>query len=259
MKSKLKLLAVLAAAASSGFYAQAEEVPAYSETIQCNFKKSSNNFEGDCWIPNQVNDLAVNFDGLKKGYKKSFFPDRRVNARVFPSSEGWTGKMQGRKVEDPTRFELVLNDKGNLEFGKLPFGWFNVLSSTVNEKKMSIVFDVSHQVKPTNVDIKIVQRAKEILSSPAIWNRKDTRQCPDNASQYSIFCAMMKAAGDITGNIHYRQPAMQAFRETINVVGRGRFDKHRIQDWNNHPDTTFAEVVELFDLTEQNLKNRVGK
>jgi hypothetical protein len=24
-------------------------------------------------------------------------------------------------------------------------------------------------------------------------------------------------------------------------------------DWNNHPDTTFAEVCELFDVTEKNM------
>jgi len=235
-------------------YANSYATPAYNDSIQCNLKKSGTYFEGDCWVPNQVNDLAINFDGLKKSYKKSFFPDRRVNAKVFPGKNGYLGNMQGRKVEDPTRFEIVVNKKGDAVYGKLPFGWFKVKYFNVSDKWMNITFDTKDQTLPSKEDIMIVRRAKEILSSPDVWNRKDTRECPPNQESYSIFCAMLKASGEVTGSVHYRQPAMQAFREAINEIGADRIDKHRIQDWNNHPDTTFIEVQQLFDKTEVRLK-----
>src|SRR5215472_17075141 len=34
-------------------------------------------------------------------------------------------------------------------------------------------------------DVRIVRRARDILNSPAKWNRADNRQCPANESTYS--------------------------------------------------------------------------
>ena len=45
----------------------------------------------------------------------------------------------------------------------------------------------------SKVDIQIVQRAAKILDSPAKWNRKDNRECPDGAKTFSIYCALEKA------------------------------------------------------------------
>ncbi|MBO5658470.1 MAG: hypothetical protein J6S08_03435 [Duodenibacillus sp.] len=228
----------------------------YNDTIICNLKKTSTYYEGDCYVPNQVNDLAVNFAGLNPQYAKPYAPDRRVNTRIKPSDKSvWVGAMQGRKVEDPTLFELVLNDKGAPIYGKLPYGWFNVRQAVVTDKTLSVAFDASRQTPPTDADLLIVREAKRLLAKESDWNRRCTRKCSNEDKTYSIFCAMMKAQENVLGkgNVHYRQPAMQAFRETLNTMGKGRFDKHRLMDWNNHPDTTFAEVRELFDVTEKNM------
>ena len=165
--------------------------------------------------------------------------------------------MQGRKVEDPTLFEVVLNKQGQPSYGKLPYGWFNVRQAVFNDKELSIAFDVSHQMAPTDADLQIIKEAKKLLSKESDWNRQCTRKCTPEDTTYSIFCAMMKAQENILGKgkVHYRQPAMQAFRETLNTMGKGRFNKHRLMDWNNHPQTTFAEVQELFDVTEKNMRN----
>lgn len=228
--------------------------PLYNDNIVCNLKiTGSGYYEGDCYIPNQVNDLAVNFDGLNTQYTKAYFPDRRVNVRLHKDKKGnLTGQMQGRKVEDPTLFEVVYV-KGKPSYGKLPYGWFNVKKSSVSDKEANFVFDASRQSPPTPDDLKIIKRAKELISSPSKWNRKDNRQCKPTDETYSIFCAMMKAQNEILEQPHYRQPAMQAFREVLNTMGQGRFDKHRLQDWNNHPDTTFEEVQKLFDVTYERL------
>ena len=236
--------------------AGANAADVYNDNIVCNLNKTSSVwYEGDCWIPNQVNDLAVDFNGLFKGYKKPYFPDRRANARVKIGEDGRiVGTMQGRKVEDPRLFEIVRSRSGAIEFGKLPYGWFNAKLSRFDEKSINIVFDAGRQRAPSEEDLKVIDRAKEILSSEDKWSKKCTRKCSPNADEYSIFCAMMKAQGDVLSSVHYRQPAMQAFREVLNTVGKGRFDKHRIQDWNNHPDTTFTEVQDLLDQTRSRLE-----
>ena len=48
-------------------------------------------------------------------------------------------------------------------------------------------------------DVGIVQRAEEILASPAQWNRADTGKCPANARTFSIRCALQKAVEEAAG------------------------------------------------------------
>ena len=103
--------------------------------------------------------------------------------------------MQGRKVEDPMLVELVLVD-GKVEYEKLPSGWFNATKSEIDQKHVSVIFDVSKQKAPTETDVKIIQRAKTLLSDKSKWNKNCNRKCDSHADTYSIFCAMMKAQED---------------------------------------------------------------
>ena len=50
-------------------------------------------------------------------------------------------------------------------------------------------------------DLKIVQRAREILSDPSKWNRADTRKCPDDAKTFSLYCSLEKATREVTGGV----------------------------------------------------------
>ena len=47
-------------------------------------------------------------------------------------------------------------------------------------------------------DVRIVQRARDILNSPAKWNRADNRQCPANETTYSLYCALEQATKEIS-------------------------------------------------------------
>jgi hypothetical protein len=44
----------------------------------------------------------------------------------------------------------------------------------------------------TQSDIRIVQRARELLNSPAKWNRADDRNCPATEKSYSLYCALVQ-------------------------------------------------------------------
>ena len=56
---------------------------------------------------------------------------------------------------------------------------------------------------------------------------------------------------------HYRQPALQMVREVLNEVGGNRLGKHRLMDYNNHPDTTLAEIHSLLRTAQARLEKRL--
>lgn len=96
-------------------------------------------------------------------------------------------------------------------------------------------------------DLKILQRADELLTDSSKWNRKDDRVCDDDiaAGKYSLFCALYKASVDITGKYIHRRAAMQIARFVLEQYENGRVKEHRLMDWNNHPSTTFEEVKKI--------------
>lgn len=217
---------------------------ASSDTLTCVLRKTGDQYQGTCDVPCQVNALAVNFDGIKRGFS-CVEPPRRVTAslRATQKSGAWLGEMPGRQVEDPTRFEVINTASGGV--AKLPFGWFALRSARAEGETLALNIAVDKQLPPTADDIKIIQRAQSLLANTAVWNKNDDRNCPPRPQKYSLFCALMQATEEVSGGIHYRQPALQAVREVLNEVGGNRMGKHRLMDYNNHPDTTLEEVHQL--------------
>lgn len=44
----------------------------------------------------------------------------------------------------------------------------------------------------TDEDVRILRRANDILASPAVWNRHDTRICKPSDKTWTLFCALEK-------------------------------------------------------------------
>jgi hypothetical protein len=108
----------------------------------------------------------------------------------------------------------------------------------------------------TQADLRIVERASEILDSPTKWNRADTRICPAGAKTFSLYCALEKATYEVSGDFEHRGAAMQQARLVIDEIAPNRSKyEHRLMGYNNDPTTTFADVQKFFRL----LKDRVGK
>lgn len=92
------------------------------------------------------------------------------------------------------------------------------------------------------IDIAVLERALELLSSESIWNRQDDRNCADDGELLSIFCALQRASHDVTGEYQHRRTALQEVRFVIAERSQGREYAHRMQDYNNDPDTSFADA-----------------
>ena len=119
------------------------------------------------------------------------------------------------------------------------------------KENRNLVFD--------SADLRIIQRADSILSSPLIWNKQDDRECSDDisAGKYSLYCALYKASIDIAGVYIHRRAAMQIVRFMLEKYENGRVKNHRLMDWNNHPDTTFEEVKKVLKESIQTVKQQL--
>ena len=102
----------------------------------------------------------------------------------------------------------------------------------------------------TNADLQIIKRAREILDSPAKWNRGDNRECPAEAKTFSLYCALQKATIEVSGKAEHRGAALQEARFVIDEIAADRNYEHRLMNYNNDPTTTFADIQEVFRITE---------
>jgi len=136
-----------------------------------------------------------------------------------------------------------------------------ILSATVQAQSSSKKNNDDPDVKPpvTAADLQIVQRAQKILDSPAKWNRSDTRVCPAKAKTFSLYCALEKAAIEVTGDFQHRGAAMQESRFVIDEIAPNRNYDHRLMDYNNDPKTTFADVQKVLRLLQQRIAERLTK
>jgi hypothetical protein len=135
-----------------------------------------------------------------------------------------------------------------------------VLRAQVPDDKTAKPSDDDPEVRPpvTKVDVRILQRAREILSSPSKWNRADTRVCPTEAKTFSLYCALEKATNEIGGNFKHRGAAMQETRFVVDEIAPNRKNyEHRLMDYNNDPTTTFADIQRVLRLAEDRIAKRL--
>ena len=76
------------------------------------------------------------------------------------------------------------------------------------------------QLRPpvTKADIEVVRRARQILDSPAKWNRADNRVCPKKVQRFSLYCALERSIDEVSGNFEHRGAAMQEARFVIEEI-----------------------------------------
>jgi len=107
-------------------------------------------------------------------------------------------------------------------------------------------------------DLRILDRADELLSDASRWDRTDDRTCPPDASRYSLFCALQKASIEVLGRYEHRRVSMQEVRFAVEDVSGGREFEHRLMDFNNLDETTFADIKKVLSIARQRVTERLG-
>jgi hypothetical protein len=225
------------------------------DIVTCTLKNTSTEYVGTCSVPCQVNALKANFDKLLETCRENS-PPRIVVASLKKIDElgNYLGKMEGKYPEDPTRFEIVNSQYVSTKVAKLPFGWFPLDGAVVSGDQLVLTINAKDVLPATPDDIKIMDRALDLLSSRDIWNKNDNRICPPNPDKWSLFCALTQATIEVSGGVHYRQPAHEKVREVLNEVGGDRVKTHRLMDYNNHVDTTLDDVHSLLIKARTRIK-----
>ena len=108
-------------------------------------------------------------------------------------------------------------------------------------------------------DVAILLRADALLSSAAVWNRADDRDCRDDEAtgKRSLFCALEKACTDVLGTYDHRRVALQEVRFAVEDATRGRTFDHRLKDFNNLPETRLEDVKRVLAVAKDRVSARL--
>ena len=110
----------------------------------------------------------------------------------------------------------------------------------------------------TEEDLQILKRADKILSSPAVWNRHDTRVCKQEDKTWSLFCAMERASLGVLGEYRHREVALQEVRFAVEDVTKGIEFEHRMMDYNNLPSTRFSDIKRVLKTATDRVSARLA-
>jgi hypothetical protein len=111
----------------------------------------------------------------------------------------------------------------------------------------------------TNDDLRILQKAAELLKDESVWNRKDDRECDDDeaSGKRSLFCALQKACIAVLGAYDHRRVALQEVRFAVEDATRGQDFEHRLRDFNNLPTTRLADIKRVLQVATDRVKSRL--
>jgi hypothetical protein len=230
-------VALLIFASSFGLcHAYGPQTPTNAGVSPCLFNEASGHFEGGC------GPLFGQTPAMTLAPAQAITTGRwRDDARPISV---WSGDMTDRGYPN-ARLELEIYSDGTGVL-RTEYGWYPVSHFSSSTDSLNFELDARHEVPPNTLDAAIIRRAVEILSSTAVWNRADNRNCPANANTWSIYCALEKATGEVTGGVHHRRPALEVVREIVHDRTSNRQYDHRLMGYNNDPTTTLADVQSLF-------------
>jgi hypothetical protein len=120
-----------------------------------------------------------------------------------------------------------------------------------------LAWDEGYEAPPSQTDLDILDAARAVLSGEEVWDRADDRNCENDQSLVSLYCALARATAEHMGRYQHRQPAMQAVRRVIRAEWPERVVDHRLMNFNNDPRTTLSEVAHLIDLAEESLRSTI--
>jgi hypothetical protein len=111
----------------------------------------------------------------------------------------------------------------------------------------------------TSEDLRILEKAQELLKDEAVWNRQDDRECRDDeaSGKRSLFCALQKACIDVLGHYDHRRVALQEVRFAVEDATRGREFEHRLRDFNNLPETRLADIKQVLRVATERVQARL--
>jgi hypothetical protein len=145
---------------------------------------------------------------------------------------------------------------------------FTVATATAEERKKlpdgggwaNYLFTLKDFVGELGViDLEILRKADGILADESQWNRKCERRYQKEDRTWSLYTALHKASLETTGTFDHRQPALEEIRKTVQRLTADKKYQHRLMDYNNDPETQFADIKKVLTTTIERVSALVEK
>ena len=106
-------------------------------------------------------------------------------------------------------------------------------------------------------DIIVLRRASEFLNEENNWDKNKDRHCLIWEKK-SLFCAIALAQKEINGVYIHGSTSIQQVRYIIDEIYEDRWSVHPIMEFNNHSETSFADVENTLRLAIQRIEARLN-
>lgn len=173
-----------------------------------------------------------------------------------PSDALWVGSVSDGTAERPIQVATYQYSNGP-QLVVRTSAWHILKQFSYSGEGLALAWDEEVEAPPSEIDLEILQIARNLLRNAEMWDRDDDRNCENDMSLISVYCALARATREAMGSYQHRQPAMQAVRRVIASEWRDRIVNHRLMNFNNDTRTTLADVRRLFDLAEESLRRSV--
>jgi hypothetical protein len=113
---------------------------------------------------------------------------------------------------------------------------------------------------PSERDITVITDARQMIASPVKWNRHDTdaHHCDAHSTTFTLYCALELSQERVFGTFKHRDSAMQEARFLIESdFENGQHYTHRLLDFNNDQNVSFADLQHFFDLLEVRINGQI--
>lgn len=150
--------------------------------------------------------------------------------------------------------------------------WANAQDFRASSTELDYTYDAGSATMPSDIDERILKRAREFLSDPSDWNHaadpepevavpQFTRNpslakggyCPTGRTR-TLFCALYDASIAETGEFWFGRPAIDAVRASVLVEAPGL--RHPLMEFNGATQTRHDDVLRMLDVAIAFLRQR---
>lgn len=110
----------------------------------------------------------------------------------------------------------------------------------------------------SQADLDILAKAGALLSSESRWSKDRVSDCMQS-EKLDLYCALERASVEVMGKYIHRQPALQEVRFAIDDHYRERWAKHRLVDFNDNKDTSFADIKSVLAQATATVRGKLAR
>lgn len=140
---------------------------------------------------------------------------------------------------------------------KTEVAWLLVEDAVVQGSELSFWFLFDEDAPPTHQDIAIIEGTAAIMSDERLWDRSDSRRCPEVSQTWTLYCAMRQATVEETGKFHDKQPALVITRKVIGDVFRDMAWENPLIDYNSYDDAILIEMHRLLTMASTRVRGQL--